>query len=151
MAVRRIEMSMQYSKSGVELTEQFEGCKLAAYQDQVGRWTIGYGHTAGVKEGDTCTQEEAEAFLEQDMNWAVNCVNALVTVPLSQGEFDALVDFSFNLGYGSLQHSTLLRKVNDGDLADAANEFEKWDHAGGQVVAGLLRRRIAEKQEFQNA
>jgi len=141
----------QYSKSGVQLTERFEGVKLVAYQDQVGRWTIGYGHTLGVKPGDTCTQEQADQWLQQDMAWAVNCVNALVTVPLTQGQFDALVDFSFNLGYGSLQHSTLLQLVNQGKFSEAANEFEKWDHAGGKVVAGLLRRRDAEKAEFQGS
>jgi lysozyme len=139
---------MQYSKTGAQLTESFEGCKLVAYQDSVGRWTIGFGHVAGVQAGDTCTQAEAELWLQQDMAWAVNCVNALVTVPLTQGEFDALVDFSFNLGYGSLQHSTLLQLINKGEFAQAAAEFAKWDHVGGQVVAGLLRRRNAEEAEF---
>jgi lysozyme len=140
---------MEYSKTGLTLTEQFEGCRLTAYQDQVGRWTIGYGHTAGVQPGDTCTPQQAEAMLYADIAWAVTFVNRVVTVPLSQGEFDALVDFCFNLGSGSLQHSTLLSLVNRGDFLDAANEFQKWDHAGGVVVAGLLRRRIAEQQEFQ--
>jgi len=142
---------MQYSKSGVALTERFEGCKLTAYQDQVGRWTIGYGHTLGVFPDQTCTQEQAEAWLQEDTEWAVKVVNALVTVPLSQGEFDALVDFTFNLGSGSIQHSTLLKLVNAGQFEAAANEFAKWDMAGGKHVAGLLRRRIAEEQEFQTA
>lgn len=140
---------MQYSKSGVQLTEGFEGCKLTAYQDQVGKWTIGYGHTQNVFAGQTCTQEQADVWLQEDMEWAVRVVNALVTVPLSQGEFDALVDFTFNLGSGSLQHSTLLRLVNTQQFEAAANEFEKWDHAGGVAVAGLLRRRLGEKAEFQ--
>jgi lysozyme len=140
--------AMQYSLSGEQLTESFEGVRLSAYQDQVGRWTIGYGHTNGVQAGDTCTQDEADMWLRQDMAWAVNCVNALVTRSLTQGEFDSLVDFSFNLGYGSLEHSTLLSLVNQGQFAQAADEFAKWDHAGGQVVAGLLRRRLAEEAEF---
>jgi lysozyme len=118
-------MAMQYSKSGVQLTEKFEGCKLAAYQDQVGVWTIGYGHTRYVHPTDTCTQQQAEAW-----------------------EFDALVDFAFNLGCASLNGSTLLKKLNAGDFQGAAQEFEKWSHAGGQVVAGLLRRRQAEEAEF---
>jgi len=141
---------MQYSKDGVQLTERFEGVRLTAYQDQVGRWTIGYGHTANVNPGDTCTLEQAEAWLQQDTQWACDTVNKYVTVQLTQGEFDALVDFTFNLGSGSLQHSTLLRLVNAGDFANAANEFQKWDLAGGQVVAGLLRRRVAEAAEFNS-
>lgn len=140
---------MTYSKTGIQLTEQFEGCRLTAYQDQVGRWTIGYGHTAGVKPGDTCSMQQAEVMLYADIAWAVTFVNHVVTIPsLTQGEFDALVDFTFNLGSGSLQHSSLLSLVNQGNFEAAAQEFDKWDHAGGQVVAGLLRRRQAEENEF---
>ena len=142
---------MTYSKTGIALTESFEGCRLEAYQDQVGRWTIGYGHTLGVSPGQTCTPEQAEAMLEQDIAWAENYVNAEVTVQLTQGEFDALVDFTFNVGSGNLEHSTLLRMVNGNDMEAAAKEFEKWDYAGGVQVAGLLRRRQAEEKEFDNA
>lgn len=140
---------MQYSKSGLQLTERFEGVRLSAYQDTADVWTIGYGHTHQVKQGDTCTIEQAEQWLLEDTEWAVRVVNTLVRVNLTQGEFDALVDFTFNLGSGSFQHSNLLRLINEGNLTDAANEFEKWDKAGGQVVAGLLRRRQAEEQEFR--
>lgn len=141
---------MNYSKQGEQLTEQFEGCKLAAYQDQVGVWTIGYGHTLNVHPGDVCTQVQAEMWLEQDVAWAVQAVSSHVTSQITQGEFDALVDFTFNLGASNFNHSTLLRLVNAGDFEHAANEFEKWSHAGGKVVAGLLRRRLAEKAEFQS-
>jgi lysozyme len=141
---------VNYSKTGLQLTEQFEGLRLTAYQDQVGRWTIGYGHTAGVQAGDTCTQEQAEAWLQQDVSWAVQTVNMYVKIALTQGEFDALVDFVFNLGSGTFQHSGLLTLVNQRQFAPAAIEFEKWDHAGGQVVAGLLRRRLAEEAEFKS-
>jgi lysozyme len=140
---------MNYSKTGLQLTERFEGCRLTAYQDQVGRWTIGYGHTLGVQPGQTCTPEQAEEWLQNDTAWAVGVVNRLVRVPLSQGEFDSLCDFVFNLGSGNFQHSHLLELINQGDFTNAALEFQKWDHAGGQVVAGLLRRRVAEQQEFQ--
>lgn len=139
---------MQYSATGARLTESFEGCKLVAYQDQVGVWTIGYGHTRGVAEGMTCTQEQAEAWLMEDAQEAADAVNRLVQVQLTQSEFDALVDFTFNLGAGALEGSTLLRLLNAGDFAGAAEQFERWDHAGGQVVAGLLRRRQAEETEF---
>jgi len=87
-------------------------------------------------------------MLIADTAWAVAYVNHIVTSALSQGEFDALVDFTFNLGVGNFRSSTLLSLVNKGDMADAANEFEKWDKAGGVEVAGLLRRRQAEEQEF---
>jgi lysozyme len=142
---------VQYSRNGLSLTEQFEGCRLRAYQDQVGVWTIGYGHTRNVAEGQVCTPEQAQAYLAQDIAIAEADVNSHVRVTLTQGEFDALVDFAFNLGCRALETSTLLRLVNSGDFEKAALEFEKWDHAGGKVVAGLLRRRQAEKAEFANA
>jgi lysozyme len=141
---------MTYSKTGLAITEKFEGCKLSAYQDSVGVWTIGYGHTLGVQEGDTCTQEQAEQWLQEDTDAAVSNVNQHLTVQVSQNEFDALVDFAFNLGVGNFDGSTLLKDVNSGDLEAAAQEFEKWDHAGGKVVAGLLRRRLAEETEFED-
>lgn len=141
---------MIYSKSGIELTEMFEGIRLTAYQDQGGRWTIGYGHTLDVHLGDTCTQGQAEAWLQQDMAWAERVVNSAVTTQLTQGEYDALVDFTFNLGSGNFEHSQLLALVNQRNFAAAANEFDKWDHAGGQVVAGLLRRRETEARKFKD-
>ena len=149
IAYREREL-MNYSQSGLRLTEQFEGCRLEAYQDQIGQWTIEYGHTEGVYPGMSITQLQAEQFLLGDIQHAVNCVNTLVKVPLTQGEFDAMVDFAFNLGVGAFGGSTLLKLVNQGNFADAANEFDKWDHAGGQIVAGLLRRRQAETEEFRS-
>jgi lysozyme len=140
---------MQYSKSGLQLTERFEGCRLVAYQDQGGVWTVGYGHTGpDVYPGMVITQEQAQALLEQDIQRAVDTVNRLVSVPITQGEFDALVDFVFNLGAGAFMASTLLRDVEAQDWAAAAAQFSRWDHCGGQVVAGLLTRRLAERQEF---
>lgn len=139
---------MDYSRDGLHLTKQFEGCRLVAYQDQVGVWTIGYGHTRGVTSGMTCTQEQAEAWLQEDIARVVDAINSGVTVVLTQGEFDALVDFGFNLGVHALKHSTLWRKLNDGDFEGAAAEFPKWDMAGGKHVAGLLRRRLAEQKRF---
>jgi lysozyme len=148
MAWQPGRVTMKYSHKGEQLTEGFEGCRLIAYQDQVGRWTIGYGHTQGVKQGDSCTPQQAEALLTADMAWAEAFVNHIVTRTLTQGEFDALVDFTFNLGSGNLQSSTLLKLVDEGQFEAAAKEFEKWDLAGGKVVAGLLRRRQAEEKEF---
>ena len=139
-----------YSQNGLNLTKQFEGLDLNAYQDQVGVWTIGYGHTGkDVHPGLTITQQQADNLLMQDTQSAAAAVNRLVTVAINQDEFDALVDFVFNLGQNALAGSTLLRKLNAGDFAGAAAEFPKWCHAGGKVVAGLVRRRQAEQQLFE--
>ena len=142
----------QYSKNGLHLTEQFEGCKLNAYPDPGtggAPWTIGYGHTGpDVHPGLTITQEQAEELLMQDTQKAATAVNAKVTGDITQEEFDALVDFVFNVGAGNFAASTLLKKVNAGDIHGAAAEFEKWDMAAGKHLAGLLRRRHAEAEEF---
>lgn len=142
---------MNYSKSGLDLTERFEGCRLKAYQDSVGVWTIGYGHTKDVRSFDTCTQDQAEKWLQEDVADAVATVNRLVHVALTQGQFDALVDFVFNLGGVDFEHSTLLKMLNAGDFEGAANQFERWSFAGGVKLAGLLRRREAEEAEFKEA
>ena len=142
--------NLTYSKDGLTLTEQFEGCRLVAYQDQVGVWTIGYGHTgSGVVSGLTITQDQAEDLLTSDVAASAAYVNAAVMVELQQNEFDALVDFVFNLGRGAFAGSTLLKNLNAGQFDAAAAQFDLWDHAGGQVVAGLLRRRQAEQAMFQ--
>lgn len=142
--------NLRYGAAGLALTRNFEGLNLAAYVDQRGVWTIGYGHTGpGVHAGLTITTDEAEAFLESDIAGAVTAVNRLVTGPVSQNQFDALVDFTFNLGCASLARSTLLRCVNIGDFAAAAKEFLLWDHVHGRVVPGLLRRRQVETELFE--
>ena len=142
---------LMYSKDGVHLTQQFESLRLKAYPDAGGVPTIGWGHTAGVKLGDTCTAGQAIAWLYADLDSSVAAVNRLVSVALTQGEFDALVDFTYNLGAGSLENSTLLRLLNAGDYAAAASELEKWDYACGKQCAGLVRRRLGEQQLFDGA
>ena len=143
---------MEYSKNGLDLTESFEGLSLVSYPDPATGgepWTIGYGHTGpDVHPGLTITQEQAEELLMQDVKKAAAAVNAKVTGDITQEEFDALVDFVFNVGAGNFAASTLLKKVNAGDIHGAAAEFEKWDMAGGKHMAGLLRRRHAEAEEF---
>jgi len=143
---------MEYSKNGAHLTESFEGLRLTAYPDPAtggAPWTIGYGHTGpDVHPGLTITQEQAEELLMQDTQKAAAAVNAKVTGDITQEEFDALVDFVFNVGAGNFAASTLLKKVNSGDIHGAAAEFEKWDMAAGKHMAGLLRRRHAEAEEF---
>ena len=142
--------AMIYSKDGLHLTEQFEGCRLVAYKPvPTDPWTIGFGHTKWVVEGATCTQEEAEGFLAQDILDASNTVNyACHAIFLTQHEFDALTDFVFNVGGGNFLSSTMLRKLKAADFAGAAKEFEKWDMSGGVHLAGLLRRRLGEETLF---
>lgn len=136
------------SQNGLDLIKGFEGLRLSAYQDSAGVWTIGYGHTGNVRPGDRITQAQAEALLQKDTAWAQQAVRDQVKVPLSQGQFDALTSFTFNLGAGALEKSTLLKKLNAGDYAGAQAEFGKWVHAGGQVLQGLVRRRAAEADLF---
>lgn len=140
---------MEYSDRGLALTKSFEGFRSLAYQDVVGVWTIGYGHV--LKFGESfgpITDAQATVLLLADIAAAVQYVNDVVKVTLTQGQFDALVDFTFNLGVKSLKNSTLLKLVNKGDFTGAAAEFPKWDHAGGKVIAGLARRREAEQKMF---
>ncbi len=139
---------MTYSKAGIDLTERFEGCRINAYPDTGGVWTIGYGHTHGVHQGVTCTREQAQVWLEQDTQAAADAVNRLVQISLKQSEFDALVDFVFNLGAGAFARSTMLEDLNAGNLAAAALQFPLWDRDAGRVLAGLQHRRLAEEAEF---
>ncbi len=139
-----------YSKSGVTLTEGFEALRLTAYKDIKGVWTIGYGHTGPeVHEGLVWTQQQAETALANDVMWASIVVNRLVTYPINQNEFDALVDFTYNVGASAFASSTMLRNLNAGDIKNAALQFAEWDHVKGQVVADLLRRRQTELQDFE--
>ena len=140
---------MEYSSDGLRLTEQFESCRLSAYLDSRDTPTIGWGHTLDVKLGDTCTQAQADAWLLADIQNAADTVNRLVTAPLTQEMFDAITDLVYNIGSGNFSSSTMLRLLNQHEFQIAAAEFAKWDRAGGQEVAGLLRRRIAEEQLFE--
>lgn len=136
------------SQNGIDLIKSFEGCRLTAYQDSVGVWTIGYGHTYGVYAEMTITEQQAEDYLRADLGTSESAVNRLITCAINQNQFDALVSFAFNLGLGNFTSSTLLKKLNTGDITSAANEFEKWVKAGGEVLEGLVRRRAAEKELF---
>jgi GH24 family phage-related lysozyme (muramidase) len=144
---------MQTSDKGIALIKEFEGCKLTAYQDSVGVWTIGYGWTQPVdgkpiRAGMTIKQETAERLLKTGLVSYESDVSRLVKVGMTQGQFDALVSFTYNLGARSLSTSTLLRKLNAGDYAGAAAEFLSWNKAGGKALKGLTRRREAERTLF---
>ena len=132
----------------VTIIKHFEGCRLTAYRDPVGIWTIGYGQTEGVHAGMTITQNEAETMLQKALDDKYVPGVQRLFGPLEQHQADALVSFAYNLGVGALQKSTLRKKILAGDLAGAADEFLKWHFAGGKSLAGLRRRRAAERARF---
>lgn len=142
---------MRTSQRGLSLIKSFEGLRLLAYRDAVGVWTIGYGATRGVKPGMSITKEQAERMLFNDVQRFEPEVERLVQVPLSANQWDALVSFTYNLGAANLESSTLLRKLNAGDYAGAAEQFPRWNKAGGKVLPGLVRRREAERVLFLGA
>lgn len=138
--------------AGLLLIKQFEGLSLTAYPDPGSGgdpWTIGYGHTGPeVHEGLTITQEQADAYLQQDLEGFEDCVQDIVDRNLTPNQFAALVSFAYNEGCGALATSTLMRLVNAGQFEQAANEFGKWISADGAVLPGLVRRRAAERDLF---
>lgn len=139
---------MIISDKGMQLIKDFESLRLAAYLCPANVWTIGYGHTKGVKRGDVINESIAERYLRTDLVQFEKDVNQLVKVPLTQGQYDALVSFAFNCGSRALSTSTLLRKLNSGDYEGAANEFKRWNKSGGKVLPGLTRRREMERRLF---
>ena len=142
---------MKTSQTGLDLIKKFEGCKLTAYQDLVGVWTNGWGNTHNVDPSSTITQEQADADLVKNVSDDELLVTHFVTSDINQNQFDALLSFAYNCGFHNLQVSTLLVKVNFGDFDGAAQEFLRWNHAGGKVLAGLTIRRQAESDLFQTA
>lgn len=140
---------MQISDNGLVLVTQSEGLRLEAYLDRGGVPTIGYGHTKGVKLGDKVTQYEALNLLREDTKDAVDAVNKLVRVTLTQNQFDAICDFVFNLGEGAFARSTMLNMLNSRNYEGASYEFQKWNHDNGKVVAGLTIRRKREADLFR--
>jgi lysozyme len=135
---------MQVSRSGIELVKRHEGLRLAAYKCPAGVWTIGYGHTKGVQEGDQTTKEQADKYLVEDLYEAERGVNEL-KLDLAQCQFDALVSFVFNLGIANLLKSTLLKYIRSDSLdLSVFGEFIKWNKGGGKVLDGLVSRRIDE-------
>jgi len=139
---------MKISNTGIDLIKHFEGCELEAYHCAAGVPTIGYGHIKGVQMGDTITQEQAEQMLVEELNEYEGYINDMVTTPLSQNQFDALVSWVYNLGGGNLKASTLLKVLNSGDFNGVPAQLMRWNKAGGKVLEGLTRRRQAEADLF---
>lgn len=137
-------MSQHLSSRGLAFIAGFEGFRSAAYKDVGGIWTIGYGHTGGVRAGDRVTRAQALELLRADVAVAEKAVRQLVTVAINQNRFDALVSFTFNVGTGAFSRSNLLRKLNAGDYLGVPKELMRWDKVNSEPVAGLTRRREAE-------
>ena len=144
---------MTVSPFGVDLICSFEGKRLAAYDDGVGVWTIGFGTTVypngiKVKKGDTCTEAQAKTYMAHDLKKFEAAVNNAVTVQLNQNQFDALVSLAYNIGASAFSQSTLVKKLNAHDIRGAADQFDVWVNAGGKRMQGLVNRRSKEKQLF---
>lgn len=138
----------QVTQEGLDLVKYFEGFSPVPYKDIAGYWTIGYGHLMSEYQDLRLSISEAEEILRHDLGKAERAVLRLIKVDLTDYQFDALVSFTFNLGSGALQRSTLRAKVNRRDYAGAAQEFLKWIRAGGKVSKGLLKRRRMESRIF---
>ena len=139
---------MIISKNGLDLIKQFESLQLKAYKCSANVWTIGYGHTKNVKEGDRISQDQANCFLMQDLYSVERAIVRLVKVKLNQNQFDALCSLIFNIGISAFNKSTLLAKLNKDDYVGAAEQFRRWNKVNNVVMAGLVRRRQAEEDLF---
>ena len=144
---------MLLSNLGIDLICDFEGKRLVAYDDGVGIWTIGFGTTVypngiRVKKGDTCTEAQAKAYMQNDLKKFEYAVNDAVNIPLNQNQYDALVSLTYNIGAAAFSKSTLVKKLNAGDIRGAADQFDVWINAGGKRMQGLVNRRAKEKEVF---
>ena len=145
---------MKTSDKGLDLIKASEGFEPKPYLCPAGKWTIGYGSTfyadgTPVRDGDQpVTETQAIELLRNTLGQYEDAVSRAVIVPLTQGQFDALVDFSYNVGCANFRTSTLLRKLNEGNYVAASLQFERWVHGGGKVLPGLVKRRAAERDLF---
>lgn len=144
-------MSREITPEALQLLKNLEGCRLTVYSDLVGLSTVGYGHRTTLPVGTHVSQESVDELLDIDVGMFAKDVERLVHVPLNDNQFSALVLFAFNVGSGRLEHSTLLKLLNQGDYQGAADQFLAWDMAGGHVVGGLRDRREAERNLFLKA
>ena len=142
---------MKVSQECVNLVKFFEGFEAKAYLCPANVWTIGYGRTRNVKEGDIVNEIQAERDLLEELEEFANQVLNTVKVSLTQNELDALTSWTYNLGVGNLQSSTLLKKLNSGDKNSVPSEMLRWNKAAGKVLAGLTRRREAEAKLWEKA
>lgn len=143
---------MRTSQKGIDLIKEFEGYSERVYMCAGGKYTIGYGHTRGVEVGDTCTREQAEKYLREDLRDAEETIEVLITVPLAQNQFDALVSLVYNIGSGNFYDSTIRRLINanGGDMEEYRKAWMMWVKSRNKVLKGLVRRREAEFKLFSS-
>lgn len=139
---------MKTSENGFNLIKKYEGLRLSAYKCPAGVWTIGYGHTNNVRPDDIITETQAAELFLRDVLDVEGAINRLVTKTLTQGQYDALVSFIFNLGSGRFAKSTLRRLINEGNFEGAAKQFGRWVYANEKKLPGLVKRREEERQLF---
>ena len=147
---------MKLSQRGIDLIKQFEGYSSKAYPDPAtggAPWTIGYGtikysNGTKVKEGDTCTEAQASTYMLNDLKGFEETINNNVKVVLTQNQYDSLVSLCYNIGSSAFKESTLLKKLNAKDYLEAADQFLRWNKAGGKVISGLKNRREKERELF---
>lgn len=143
---------MKISDAGVALIKEFEGCELTAYPDPAtggDPWTVGYGHTGPeVAPGMTITEQDAEDILRADLQAFEHCVEQAVGAHVNEAEFSACVSLAFNIGCANFKSSTLVKMIRAGNMQGAADQFPRWNKAAGKVMAGLTRRRLAERDLF---
>lgn len=141
---------MQISQKGIELIKKWEGVRLKAYKDSVGTWTIGYGHTFGVKQGDSCSHFQAEKWLNEESKSHMTVAVKLIAVDISQNMYDALASFHYNLGKNILVDSNLLKLINQKKWNEAGAKMKEYNKGGGKVLKGLVNRRNDEVKLFLN-
>jgi lysozyme len=132
------------NEATLNLIKEFETLRLKAYKCQAGIWTIGWGHTGGVKEGDMITKAQADQLLENDLSVSEQDVERIIQMPLTDNQFGALVSFDFNIGGKKLNESTLHKRLDSGDYDGVPEEMMRWHHVNGKDSDGLKRRRAAE-------
>lgn len=142
---------MKATGRSISIIKSFEGCKLESYQDAGGVWTIGWGQTGrNIGPGLRITQLEADQFLQNHVGEVERQISSLVSAPLSQNQFDALVSFVYNVGAGAFASSTLLKKLNRQDYSGAASELLRWNKDDGKLSHGLVNRRFEEHRMFSS-
>ena len=142
---------MNIGPAGIALIQSYEKCELSAYLPTPNDVpTIGWGHTRGVAMGDTCTQEQADAWFLEDIAWVQDCLDAHIHVPITQHETDALASLCYNIGCEQFRKSTLVRLINEERFDEVPAQFLRWDKQNGKPLAGLTRRREAEKKLFED-
>lgn len=143
---------VQINQAGIDIIKFFEGFKSSPYQDSAGHWTIGYGHKIlDYEKFDQISQDQAEYLLTKDIQQAENAINRLVKVSLNQNQYSALVSFVYNIGAGNFAKSTLLKNLNDRNYNQVSKEIRRWVYVNGRVSSGLVKRRKAESELFNQS